>query len=51
MDHVVSAGSVNAFKDRFDKFMCNMDISYDYSTKYNGASSNRHLNVSDIINQ
>jgi hypothetical protein len=36
-DHVVSAGSVNAFKDRFDKCIHDQECLYDWRAKYDRA--------------
>ena len=36
---VVSADSVNCFKNRLDKFWCNQDIIYDYQAEIQGTGN------------
>ena len=37
--HVVSADTINTFKDRLDKFLANQDVLYDYKSGLRGIGN------------
>jgi len=38
-NHVVSADTVNTFKDRLDRFWSNQDVLYDYTADLHGIGN------------
>jgi len=38
-NHVVSADTINTFKDRLDKFWSNRDVLYDYKSDLHGIGN------------
>jgi len=38
-DHVVSAETVNTFKNRLDRFWSNQDVHYDYTADLHGIGN------------
>jgi len=48
-DQVVSSDSLNMFKNRFDRFMRNQDIIYDWEAEYDGTGSRSRIQESFLL--